>query len=137
MPGRTLTLVLAAAAVAVPTALTATAAAAAPAPAPVQVQLGDARCQDMSALVGSMPMLAAAFPDPAHTPSVEYRITAGPDAPMTPYAVKVNGETKGSGSVGAKGLVMASTPLPNNTPSTVEVTSGDQVLATRTYTPAC
>ncbi|MDI2031301.1 hypothetical protein QFW96_21920 [Saccharopolyspora sp. TS4A08] len=154
MPGRTLTFVLAAAAaavpvtaaaavpvtaaVAVPAAFAATASAApAPAPAPVQVQLGDARCQDMSALVGSMPMLAAAFPDPAHTPSVEYRITAAPDAPTTPYAVKVNGETKGSGSVGAKGLVLASTPLPNNARSTVEVTSGDQLLATRTYTPAC
>ena len=136
MPGRMLTVVLAAVAVAVP-ATAATAAAAPPAPAPVQVQLGDAKCQDMSALVDSMPMLASAFPDPARTPSVEYRITAAPEAPNTSFAVKVNGETKGSGSVGAKGVVIGSTSLPNKTRTTVEVTSGDQVLATRTYTPAC
>ncbi|MEB3370760.1 hypothetical protein [Saccharopolyspora mangrovi] len=134
MPGRMLTVVLAAVAVAVPA--TAATAAAAP-PAPVQVQLGEARCQDMSALVNSMPMLAPAFPDPARTPSVEYRITGSPNAPMTAYAVKINGETKGSGSVGAKGVVISSTSLPNNARSTVEVVSGDQVLATRTYTPAC
>lgn len=135
MSGRMLTVVLAAVAAAVPAA--ATAAAAPPAPAPVQVQLGEAKCQDMSALVASVPMLAAAFPDAARTPVVEYRITAAPNAPVTGYAVKVNGETKGSGSVGAKGIVIASTPLPNNTRTTVEVSSGDQVLATRTYNPAC
>lgn len=134
MSGRMLTVVLAAVAVAIPA--TAATAAAAP-PAPVQVQLGEVRCQDMSALVNSMPMLAAAFPDPSRTPSVEYRITGAPNAPMTGYAVKVNGETKGTGSVGAKGVVIASTSLPNNARSTLEVTSGDQVLATRTYTPAC
>jgi hypothetical protein len=56
---------------------------------------------------------------------------------MTPYEVKVNGETKGSGSVGAKGLIISSTSLPNNTTTKLEVTSGEKVLATRTYTPAC
>lgn len=134
MSGRMLTVVLAAVAVAIPAA--ATAASAAP-PAPVQVQLGEAKCQDMSAVVASMPVLAPAFPDAAHTPVVEYRITAAPDAPMTPYEVKVNGETKGSGSVGAKGLIISSTSLPNNTTTKLEVTSGEKVLATRTYTPAC
>ncbi|MEV4647925.1 hypothetical protein [Saccharopolyspora sp. NPDC049357] len=134
MSGRMLTVVLAAVAVAIPAA--ATAATAAP-PAPVQVQLGEAKCQDMSAMVASMPMLAPAFPDAAHTPVVEYRITAAPDAPMTPYEVKVNGETKGSGSVGAKGLIVSSTSVPNNTTTKFEVTSGEKVLATRTYTPAC
>ncbi len=134
MPGRMLTVVLAAVAAAIPAAATATAAAP---PAPVQVQLGEAKCQDMSAVVASMPMLAPAFPDAAHTPVVEYRITASPDAPMTPYKVKVNGETKGSGSVGAKGLIISSTSLPNNTTTKLEVTSGEEVLATRTYTPAC
>ena len=134
MSGRMLTVVLAAVAVAIPAA--ATAAAAAP-PAPVQVQLGEAKCQDMSAMVAAMPMLAPAFPDAAHTPVVEYRITAAPEAPMTPYEVKVNGETKGSGSVGAKGLIISSTSLPNNTTTKFEVTSGEKVLATRTYTPAC
>lgn len=134
MPGRMLTVVLAAVAVAIPAA--ATAGAAAP-PAPVQVQLGEVKCQDMSAMVDAMPMLAPAFPDPARTPVVEYRITAGPDAPMTPFELKVNGERKGSGSVGAKGLVVSSTSLPNNTRTTVQVTSGDKVLASRTYTPSC
>ena len=134
MSGRMLTVVLAAVAVAIPAA--ATAATAAP-PAPVQVQLGEAKCQDMSAMVASMPMLAPAFPDAAHTPVVEYRITGAPDAPMTPYEVKVNGETKGSGSVGAKGLIVSSTSVPNNTATKFEVTSGEKVLATRTYTPAC
>lgn len=134
MSGRMLTVVLAAVAVAIPAA--ATAASAAP-PAPVQVQLGEAKCQDMSAVVASMPMLAPAFPDAAHTPVVEYRITAAPDAPMTPYEVKVNGKTKGAGSVGAKGLIISSTSLPNNTTTKLEVTSGEKVLATRTYTPAC
>ncbi|RRO13706.1 hypothetical protein EIL87_22220 [Saccharopolyspora rhizosphaerae] len=137
MPGRTLTFVLAAVAVAVPAAATAATAGAAPAPAPVQVQLGEARCQDMSGAVEAVPMLATAFPDPAHTASVEYRITALPEAPRTAYAVKVNGETRGSGSVGGKGLVIGSTALPNGTRSTVEVTSGDRVLASRTYQPAC
>ncbi|MBQ0922453.1 hypothetical protein [Saccharopolyspora endophytica] len=134
MSGRMLTVVLAAVAVAIPAA--ATAASAAP-PAPVQVQLGEAKCQDMSAVVASMPVLAPAFPDGARTPVVEYRITGAPDAPMTPYEVKVNGETKGSGSVGAKGLIISSTSLPNNTTTKFEVTSGEKVLASRTYTPAC
>ncbi|GAA2334819.1 hypothetical protein GCM10009854_08250 [Saccharopolyspora halophila] len=126
-----------AAAVLAAAAATALAVPATAAPQPVQVHLGEVKCQDLSSTVAMVPELQEAFQDAAHTPVVGYRITAGPDAPMTEYQFKVNGEVKGSGAVGAEGLVSSSTSIPNNKQVLVEVTSGDKVLATRTYHPTC
>ncbi|MFC7342581.1 hypothetical protein [Saccharopolyspora griseoalba] len=123
--------VLAAAAAA---ALSAPAVAAAP---PVQVHLADVECKDLSAAVAMVPELQAEHPDPARTPVVAYRITAGKNAPTTEYEFKVDGETKGSGVVGAQGLVASSTSIPNNREVTVEIVSGDRTLAARTYHPSC
>ena len=125
---RIIAAVLAAAALATP------AVAAAP---PVQAHLADVRCQDMSPTVAMVPELQAELPDLGRVPVVTYRITAGEKAPLTEFELKVNGETKGSGDIGAKGVVEASTSIPNDQEVTVAVVSEDKTLATRTYHPSC
>lgn len=126
----------AAAALAAAAAMSLAAPAVAGAP-PVQVHLADVECKDLSSTVAMVPELQAAFPDPAHTPLVAYRITADKKAPLTRFELKVGDETKSVGAVGPGGLVSSSTPIPNEKESTVEVVSGDKTLATRTYHPKC
>jgi hypothetical protein len=120
--------VLAAAAAATTAALATPAVAAAP---PAQVHLDDVRCQDMSQTIAMLPE------QQAHVPMVTYRITAGENAPLTDYQLKVNGESRASGSVGAKDRVVSSISIPNDQEVTVAVTSKDKTLATRTYHPSC
>lgn len=122
---RSLTVLLAAAAALAAPAATASAQE----PGELDVRLGEAGCHDLSPL----------FPgDLSRTPVVRYAIRGFPEGPgFAPFEVTVAGERRGVGGVGPGGLVSAQVALPGAEATEVRVTSGDRVLARRTYQVRC
>lgn len=114
-------------------------AAAEPAPAaPLDVRLHDATCHDLSGLTETAPLITSHLQDASRTPMVRYEIRGLEQAQdRVPFEVRVDDQIRGTGNVGAGGVVTAQITVNGDAPTTVQVRSGQQVLAERVYDARC
>ncbi|PKW13420.1 hypothetical protein [Saccharopolyspora spinosa] len=105
----------------------------------LDIRLGETGCHDLYPLATAFPLLSMFFPgDLSRTPLVRYEIRGLPEGQgFVPFEVAVDGERRGVGGVGPGGLVSAQVALAGAGAAEVRVTSGDRVLASRTYQSRC